>query len=210
MDSKANVDAYLADQRETSRFTSWDYCFNYFQAFRDSEDTNRLASDECREASCLQLGFFLASWGKMRGSAVLHKRSLAYLLPVIDKIAAAPDEVWDADADVYLDSGAEVLVAFGQDLRTAFADGASHTLLTKVVLGVFGNVPAFDRNFNRGFRRSWLNRASLERIGELYGENRKVIDECRMSTIAFGSGAATGRLYTRAKVIDMACWWEGR
>lgn len=42
-----------------SRSRSWDYCYNYFQDH--PEPTQDL------ERSCLQLGYYLASWGMLRG-----------------------------------------------------------------------------------------------------------------------------------------------
>jgi hypothetical protein len=44
--------------------------------------------------SCLQLGFYLASWGMMRGSGDLLQRSVRELAPVVDQIAAEPPDMW--------------------------------------------------------------------------------------------------------------------
>lgn len=43
-----------------ARYASFDYCFNYFQSFRGR--ASELISEENLEHSCLQLGFYLASW----------------------------------------------------------------------------------------------------------------------------------------------------
>lgn len=65
-----------------ARYASFGFCFNYFQEVRDSGDTAQLANDEHRRLSCLQLGFFLASWGMMRGSGDLYQRSVRDLCVV--------------------------------------------------------------------------------------------------------------------------------
>lgn len=43
------------------------------------------------------------------------------------------------------------LLELGSQIRAAFPDGATDTLVTKIMLGVFGSVPAFDTNFKTGF-----------------------------------------------------------
>ena len=56
------------DRDPNSRDASFDFCFNYFQSFRDRRDIAAIAAPERLEVSCLQLGFYLASWGMYRGS----------------------------------------------------------------------------------------------------------------------------------------------
>jgi hypothetical protein len=71
VDIDANLAAFLQHRTPEARYASFDYCFNYFQEARESGDTAQLADGEHRMLSCLQLGFFLASWGMMRGSGDL-------------------------------------------------------------------------------------------------------------------------------------------
>lgn len=210
VDIDANVAAYLGDLGPVSRFRSFDYCFGYFQRYRDRDGSRSFADEAEIERSCLHLGWFLASWGMMRGSTILHERSLYYLRPVIETIAVAPREVWAIDADAYLDGAASLLLDVGTAIRSSFADGASDTLVTKVMLGVFGNIPAFDRNFNRAFGRSGLNRRTLDAIGRYYWDNHQAIDRQQVPLLDFSSGLPGSRLYPKAKVIDMVFWWEGR
>lgn len=47
------------------RARSWDFCFDYFQSH--PEPTQDM------ERSCLQLGYYLASWGMLRGSSYLFR-----------------------------------------------------------------------------------------------------------------------------------------
>jgi hypothetical protein len=75
------------------REASFDYCFNYFQTFLDSGNISELATRANLQISCLQLGFFLASWGMYRGSTDVFQKSVRYLAPVVRVIAAcAPQE----------------------------------------------------------------------------------------------------------------------
>jgi hypothetical protein len=72
-----------------------------------------------------------------------------------------------------------------------------------------GCVPAFDRNFNQGFRCSTFGAKALRRLAQFYRRHADVIDSHREPTIDFDTGAATARRYTRAKVIDMIFFVEG-
>ena len=49
------------------------------------------------------------------------------------------------------DETIKAMLEFGRALRTSFQDGASDILVTKVLLGTMGCVPAFDTNFKSGF-----------------------------------------------------------
>ena len=37
VDIKANLNQYLRERNQTARYTSFDYCFNYFQAYREAD-----------------------------------------------------------------------------------------------------------------------------------------------------------------------------
>lgn len=87
--------------------------------------------------------------------------------------------------------------------------GASDTLATKIMLGMFGNVPAFDSAFKLGFGVSTFGRTALGKIQRFYIENQDVIEKHRVPTLDFVSGEPTDRLYTHAKVIDMIFFIEG-
>jgi hypothetical protein len=62
VDIDANLAAFLGFRTPEARYASFDYCFNHFQEARESGDTAKLADDDHRMLSCLQLGFYLASW----------------------------------------------------------------------------------------------------------------------------------------------------
>ena len=71
------------------RYASFDYCFNHFQSFRERGKVDQLASPEYMQLSCLQLGFYLASWGMLRGSTFLFTKSAKVYEGVVHAIAAA-------------------------------------------------------------------------------------------------------------------------
>jgi hypothetical protein len=87
---------------------------------------------------------------------------------------------------------------------------ASTTLVTKVMLGVFGNVPALDDNFCKGFGFSkYFSKPLLRKISDYYQTNKEEFDRYRIKTIDFSTGMETDRYYTRAKLIDMVGFIEG-
>jgi hypothetical protein len=209
MDIDANLAEYLADRQPTERYASFDYCFNHFQSFREDDRIGDLAQGAGLEMSCLQLGFYLASWGMYRGSTKLLGHSLARLAPVVEVIAQAATVVWEADADDYGDRVCDELLRFAEHLRQELPHPASDTLVTKIMLGVFGCVPAFDTYFVAGSGLRTFNRRSLFELNRFYGIHQEVIERNRIKTLDFATGQPTARRYSRAKVIDMIFFTGG-
>ncbi len=195
-------------QKPDARYASFDYCFNYFQSFREAGNVGAIAEPEHVQLSCLHLGFYLASWGMFRGSADLLQKSARHLVPAIKLIARANATLWEIDAHCYTEPNIRQLLDTGRAFRHAYP-GMSDILVTKLMLGVFGNVPAFDMNFKKGFQVATFGPKALRKIGAFYAENSTVIDRFRVPTLDFVSGELTSRKYTRAKVIDMAFFIEG-
>ena len=215
VDINGNLKAFLDDRDPGARYASFDYCFNHFQAARESGNLARLGEGDGLLLSCLQLGFYLASWGMMRGSGDLLQRSMRRLIPVVETIIDEPAATWALDAHSYSSESGDVL-ELSKRIRSAFKDGArdsnvgvSDTLVTKTMLGVFGCVPAFDRYFRIGFGCETLCRSALVRIGKFYADNRSEIDAQNVFTLDFASGRDTQRRYSRAKIIDMIFFQEG-
>jgi hypothetical protein len=222
MDLEGNILQYLrgsADGRDRGRhpgerYASFDYCFNYFQSFREAGKTSELAAPARLEMSCLQLGFYLASWGMLRGSSFLLQKSLQAYEPVINAIATMDDGVWEIDAHCYSEANITMLLKCRDVLVREFGRQykPSDTLVTKVMLGVFGNVPAFDIFVKRALGVSGLGPRALQKVSSFYRANSEVIERYRakISTLAFATGQVTSRRYTRAKVMDMAFFIEGQ
>ena len=198
--------AFTAKTGPTDRFTSFDYCYNYFL----KEDLKRDV-----EKSCLTLGFYLASWGMLRGSSFLLNKSAKHFTDTIDYIGTLDRSVWEIDVDNYSDENIKKIIEIYHEVKERLVtDAKTHkTLVTKVLLGVFGFVPAFDDYFTQTFReicgnlcrfRS-VNANSLRVIRDFYDANRKTIDKWskRTFTTDFVTGERTGIKYPKAKIIDM-------
>ena len=209
MDIEANLRTYLEQRTPTARYTSFDYCYNHFQLHRERGALSELAVGPNLQLSCLQLGFYLASWGMLRASSALLQRSVKHYVPVIEIIASSPAAIWDVDAHCYTDANCAIVSEVAQQVREALPDGASDILVTKIMLGVFGCVPAFDTYFKKGFGTWTFGRTALMRVGTFYAKNAEVIDRHRVPTLEFDTGTESTRKYTRAKVIDMVFFIEG-
>ena len=118
LDIEANLDLYLGDRRPSARYSSFDYCFNYFQTYREAGQLGALADGVNLQVSCLQLGFYLASWGMLRGSAQLLQRSVRIYVPVVEAISSAPDELWAIDANNYSDENIASIQEYSRTLRS--------------------------------------------------------------------------------------------
>jgi hypothetical protein len=209
VDIESNLREYLGDRNGTSRYASFDYCFNYFQSHREADELDDLIRGEALQVSCLQLGFYLASWGMLRGSSELLQRSVRSFAPVIEALATSSAVLWTLDADGYTEEKISAILDFARTLRRTLHDGASDILVTKIMLGTMGCVPAFDSYFKRGFGVATFGHKSLRAIGQYYHDNAHVIDAHQEATLDFDTGLPTQRRYTRAKVIDMIFFIEG-
>jgi hypothetical protein len=209
VDLSANLRKYLDGRKPNERYASFDYCFNYFQSFRESGDVSALVSPTNVQLSCLQLGFYLASWGMLRGSAELLQKSARNLIPIIEVVAHTEASLWELDAHCYTESNIQRLLQLANTIRQTQRN-MSDTLVTKIMLGVFGGVPAFDANFKRGFGVAKFGPKALRKISDFFHDHAEVINANRVPTLDFISGEHTQRRYTRAKVIDMAFFVEGQ
>lgn len=206
---EANVRKYFESGGPSGRCRSFDYCFNYFQSFRERDQIPTLATDANLQLSCLHLGFYLASWGMLR-SRVLRGSSVKYYERAVKVIAACEPTIWKIDANCYDDTAYAAITELAQQIRGALHPSASNTLVTKIMLGVFGCVPAFDSYFNKGFGATAFDVKALKRVAEFYMANANTIEKHRDFTLDFNTEQKTCRLYSRAKVIDMIFWIEGR
>jgi hypothetical protein len=173
------------------------------------------------EKSCLVLGFYLASWGMMRGSSFLLKeKSVKHFEKAIAYIASKDRSVWKIDVDNYDDTKIDEILNVYNNLKDALeCQKHSHlVLVTKTMLGVFGFVPAFDEFFAKTFReidgecrfRSF-NKKALLSIQSFYCKNKTVVDEIHSKTftIDFSTAEKSQLHYSKAKIIDMYGFQRG-
>ena len=213
MDITGNIRDYLNDRSPVKRYSSFDYCFNYFSDFYERDNIEAIASPTNIQLSCLQVGFYFASWGMLRGSSFLSQKSVKHYEGLISVIANMPKVCWKIDLDTYSDEAISLLLEIHKHIFGSLGEDdeyASATLVTKIMLGVFGNVPALDDYFCKGFGFSKnFNKSLLRKISDYYQTNKEEFDGHKIKTIDFGTGMETNRYYTKAKLIDMVGFIEG-
>lgn len=210
----ANMDEYLQDRGAEKRYASFDYCYNYFRNYYDTNRIKDIASPDNMQLSCLQLGFYLASWGMLRGSSFLLQKSIKHYEPLIHQISKLDKAYWEIDADKYTDDNINLLIKLYELIEDSLGNDdnetASATLVTKIMLGVFANVPALDEYFCTGFGYSkYFSKGLLRKISNFYLSNKFAIDSHQIKTLDFDTGNDTSYLYTKAKIIDMIGFIEG-
>ena len=212
MDISGNIRDYL-DRSPDKRYSSFDYCYNYFREFCEQGNIGAITSPTNVQLSCLQLGFYLASWGMLRGSSFLLQKSVKHYEELISVIAKTPKVCWEIDLDSYSNENIAKLLDLHKYILGSLGENdeyASTTLVTKIMLGVFGNVPALDYNFSKGFGFSkYFSGSLLRKISHFYQTNKEEFDKHRIKTIDFSTGKETHRYYTKAKLVDMVGFIEG-
>jgi len=213
MNISSNIYTYLKDREPGLRYASFDYCYNYFRSFHESSRIGDISSEQNIQVSCLQLAFYLASWGMIRGSAWLLQKSYKHFERLIYEISRMESDLWVVDVNCYTDNNiAKLLDAWGRIRRVLGDDGdnpASDILITKIMLGVFGNVPAFDTYFRQSLGLCTFCKRGLGVIRGFYESNKEEIDSYNIRTIDYFTGQETNRYYSKAKIIDMVGFIEG-
>jgi len=199
-------------RKPDERYASFDYCYNHFQLFREEGRIKEIAAKDNIQTSCLHVGFYLASWGMLRGSSFLLEKSLKHFGPLITNIAQFDKRIWEIDVDRYSEENLELLLKCRDMICGSFRNDKTltDTLTTKIMLGIFSNVPAYDDFFRKGFNVHSFGKKSLRKIAEFYNDNKETIDKYEIRTFDFETGEETQRKYTKAKIIDMICFIEGQ
>ena len=108
-DIETIVGEFKSESEADDRYTSFDYCYNYFRT------TNDLTKDI--EKSCLSLGFYLASWGMFRASSFLLQKSVKHFQPTIQYIATLDKSVWTIDVDHYNEENIQTIINIYKDIK---------------------------------------------------------------------------------------------
>ena len=218
MDVRNSINQFLKGQGKNKgripneRYASFDQCYNYFHSFYKENKLSELSNDENLQISCLQLGFYLASWGMMRGSSFLLEKSVKNYTNLIIAISKMDRKLWEIDVDNYTEENINLLLDCKQRIIEALGkeNNPSDTLVTKIMLGVFANIPAFDQYFKKSLKVYLVSKKSLLKIKEFYEKNKSIFDSFEILTFDFLSSKETNIVYSKAKLIDMCCFIDGQ
>lgn len=141
----------------------------------------------------------------VRGNA-LQQKSYAYLIDVV-KYINVHQQCYQVHLDDinYIDNMLTLYDELDQALNLQSQKNRK-TLITKIMLGVYGCCPAFDSRFCTTFGLSTtgrLTRNNLMKVQEFYLDNINDINNENRETLSFGNSSIGSLRYPVAKLIDM-------
>lgn len=194
---------------------SWEHCIGEFA--RAFSNPQKATSDEKTvDYLSLHLGFYLASWGMLRGSSGLSKCDYKVHAPVVKTILGYSD-LFGKDLQDFLNAQTRErfetlrkdVVEYCRQFCNAKDYKASDTLVSKIILGTFGITPAYDRYFKKsvidyGITTGTYNIQSLEKLADYFSSHHaaEVAEMTKTMQKQFP-------LYTRARVIDALLYTIG-
>lgn len=201
---------------ENGRYRSWEYCY---KIFNDAHKSNNV-DDNFIDYLCLHLSFYLASWGMYRGSSFLLQRDYKVHKGAIKVILEKKyDSLWGINVNEYLlkdnqDKLNDIVIRLKNiynEIRLSVKEtipqnDVSDTLITKILMGTLGCVPAYDRYFIAGIRNEKVatgnfNINSILYLVEFYNTHCIKFENARKQMKVFDME------YPQMKIID-SCFWQ--
>lgn len=200
---------------ENGRSRSWEHCYRVFRDARTdpSPDYDHLS---------LHLAFYLASWGMYRGSSFLLQKDYKVLTPIVEEIlkseydclfGLACTDLRNSDVRAQLAKLYDDIADYFHPIREEIAGRevttpVSPVLITKILMGTLGCVPAYDRFFQDGVATYKVTTReysldSVLRLADIYEAHNDRLEEVRR-------GMRTEDLtYPQMKLLDMGFWQIG-
>ena len=178
------------------RYNSWNHCY---RSFGDKSLNN--------DTLALHLGFYLASWGMYRGSSNLLERDYKVHIQAVEIInnyrqlrCDKYNEISSDKLNDILNLVSELSIYYKKRHNVTPTD----TLISKIILGSLGCLPAFDRFFidgvnNQKFSFKTLKRKSLLNLFDFYEDNKQELEAIKLHHPQ----------YPIMKIIDMYFWQIG-
>lgn len=200
---------------ENGRYRSWEHCYSNFINARDNKNAEL-------DYLSLQLAFYLASWGMYRGSSFLLQKDYKIHIPVVKELLK---EEYDPLAGIdcvelkreknqrLLEKINAFLDEYYSNIRgevknIKVRNQLSSTLITKILMGTLGCVPAYDRYFISGIKKQKVasgnyNMKSIGQLVDFYEKNIVELENIRKDM------KVNGMAYPQMKILDMAFWQIG-
>ena len=200
---------------KNGRYLSWEHCYSQFYNSR-----NQNLSSQDVDYLSLHLAFYLASWGMYRGSSFLLQQDYKVHIPVVEELMKPKYDILQGIKCCELKNHFDLLydlVKFMRDyydvIRRSVSEKDLHnelsdTLITKILMGTLGCVPAYDRYFIAGIKKEKVstgnfNKNSLLKLIKYYEDNfecfEPVVMEMNIGNIP----------YPQMKFLDMGFWKIG-
>ena len=200
---------------ENGRYRSWEHSYSHFMNARGRNDVDY-------DYLSLQLAFYLASWGMYSGSSFLLQKDYRVHISVVKELLS---EKYDALARIdcigFKDKNNQKLLQDINSFLEQYYDKIRHevkeqelknqlsfTLITKILMGTLGCVPAYDRYFIAGIKNQKVatgnyNIRSIMQLVNFYEKNADRLEPIREKM------EVEGMPYPQMKMIDMGFWQVG-
>ena len=200
---------------KNARFKSWEHCYSAF-----AENQNK--TDEATiDLLCLNLAFYLASWGMLRSSFLLQKDYKIHREAVLEMQKEEYNILRTFDLDIlesdeFVNSLLKLQISLNQIYekikKTVKLDGKEEitdTLFTKILLGVFGCIPAYDRYFKKVVKNYGIlkinsfNPMQIKDFAGFYRRHKNIFDEAQQKI------SSVGIKYSPMRLLDLLLWRIG-
>lgn len=224
--------------QDQHRYLSWEHCYTQFYEARQNPEKANV------DNLSLHLAFYLASWGMYRGSSFLLQYDYTIHTSVVEEIlkqkynkllglecnelnneeiCSLLDELNMEIKRIYDPFRSKVKELKGKkDISQDIPQDISNILVSKILLGTLGCVPAYDRffvkavtNIDEETKKKVTTRnyniASLQKLIKFYEEHQERLEELRSKFLIeyqFNEDKKT-LLYPQMKVLDMGFWKIG-
>lgn len=188
--------------KEFHRFNSWKHCYEYFQHTKVNNQFQDI------EKASLHLGFYLASWGMYRGSTFLLQNDYKIHNGVIDIVIDIIEKKKNNNFDDF-EKISNIAKRISEHYLTAHPNSkknknSTDTLITKILLGTFACIPAYDRYFIIGLKKHGITTKFDENSFNMIN---KFYDDHKEEFIKFNKDAKYE--YPKMKLLDMYFWKVG-
>lgn len=197
---------------QNGRYRSWEHCFARFARARKSDSPDF-------ELLSLHLAWYLASWGMLRGGAFLLQKDYRVHIPAVKILLEKRyDPLFAIESKNLLRRENSDLLFLLSSRLEKYYDGVrksvknaqlqnevSETLITKILLGTLGCVPAYDRYFKAGVRKTKVasgnfSPTSVRDLARFYQDNLNCLEKVRNKMTVEGID------YPQMKILDMGFW----
>ena len=204
-----------ARANENGRSRSWEHCYRVFR------DARTDPSPDCDYLS-LHLAFYLASWGMYRGSSFLLQKDYKVLVPIVEEVlkpeydclfGLACADLRNSDVqtqltNVYNDIANDFRPVRNQVAGREVPSPVSPVLITKILMGTLGCVPAYDRFFVDGIKTYKVTTQeyspkSVLKLVDFYEAHNDRLEEARRGM------QCEDLTYPQMKLLDMGFWQIG-
>ena len=192
MGMEDSVGKYIKQLHEPNhRFKSWEHCFMAFSDFNNDVDY-----------LTLQLAFYLASWGMYRGSSELLQKDYLIHEPIVEIIRSNSALRKENIASDDIKPINEIV----KKIKDVYeVKNVSCTLVSKILLGTLGCMPALDRFFCDGWKICEETKEfpiNLQNIISFADKHKIEIKECK-------NCIKSDVIYPPMKIVDMYFWQIG-